>query len=148
MRSYSHWQQIFFFTLFCFFVPSLSLAQEPDASPESAANVDEKADPTDHIVKHIDAMANIVADNMNNPTMLSQLFKAYIDNNRKDMRSASKAFENKFKKLKADEAEVYRETLQRKMEPALERLMTLLLQFEDKYPQEAKALDSMLKVDV
>lgn len=143
----SHWQKIFFFTLFCFFAPCIGLAQEPENKPSSAPDAAQKPDPTDDIVKHIEAMSNIVADNMQKPDELSELFKSYLDSNRKAMRSASNDFERKVKSLKVDEAELYRETLQRKMEPALERLMTLLLQFEDKHPEQARALDSMLKVD-
>jgi hypothetical protein len=49
--------------------------------------------------------------------------------------------------LKANEAEVYRETVQRKITPALNKLISLLIDFQSRYPTEAAKLDSMLKVD-
>ena len=92
-------------------------------------------------------MSNIVAENMDNPNALIDKFSAYIKENEKNMRKASKAFEAKMASLKASEAEVYRETVQRKITPSLNKLITLLIDFANRYPVEAGKLDSLLKVD-
>ena len=92
-------------------------------------------------------MGDIVAENMENPTAMTEKFSAYIKENEKAMRAASKKFEAKVNSMKSNDAEVYRETVQRKITPALNKLISLLVDFSSRYPDDAKKLDSILKVD-
>ena len=129
--------------------------QEPaavQAEPQQEAAVAEENtapsnDPGDIITNYFNAMGDIVAQNMDNPAELIKQFSAYIKDNEKPMKAASKAFEAKLSSLKPNEAEEYREKVQRKITPALDKLISLLLSFEEKYPKEAAELDSLLKVD-
>ena len=93
------------------------------------------------------AMSDLVAQNIDNPTVLTEKFAAYLRDNEKAMREASKKFDAKMGSLKTTEAEVYRETVQRKITPQLNKLISLLIDFSSRYPTEAAKLDSMLKVD-
>ena len=92
-------------------------------------------------------MGDIVAQNLDNPDVLLEKFSAYLKENEKSMRAASKAFEAKLAGMKSNDAEVYRETVQRKITPSLNSLISLLIDFANRYPEQAKKLDSMLKVD-
>ncbi|MBO5753595.1 MAG: hypothetical protein J6S69_07905 [Proteobacteria bacterium] len=155
--------------LFClalFLTPGFASAQEaaapapaPAPAPAAAAAPAEAVaapevpaqpksdDPGDVIANYFTSMADLVAQNMDTPAALLEKFSAYIAENEKSMRKASKAFEDKMTSLKANEAEVYRETVQRKITPALNKLISLLIDFQSRYPTEAAKLDSMLKVD-
>ena len=84
---------------------------------------------------------------MDNPKVLVESFSASLKDNEKQMRTASKNFETKMASMKQSEAEAYRETVQRKITPALNKLITLLIDFENRYPEDAAKLDSLLKVD-
>ena len=128
-------------------VPAEAQAQ---AEPQPAAAEDNTApsnDPGDIITNYFNAMGDIVAQNMDSPAELIKQFSAYIKDNEKSMKATSKAFEAKMNSLKPNEAEEYREKVQRKITPALNKLISLLLSFEEKYPKEAAELDSILKVD-
>ena len=114
-------------------------AEEQQAAPSN--------DPGDIITNYFNAMGDIVAKNMDNPTVLVDTFAAYIKENEKPMRTASKNFEAKIAGMKANEAEEYREKVQRKITPALNKLITLLIDFQNRYPEDAAKLDSLLKVD-
>ena len=92
-------------------------------------------------------MAAILEANQDTPAALIEKFDAFIKENEKSMRTASKKFDEKLKSLKSTDAEVYRETVQRKITPELNRVVSLLIDFGSKYPTEAAKLDSMLKVD-
>ena len=142
--------------------PAEPAAAEAQAAPEAAAeapaaaeNADAAAasapapsnDPGDIVANYFAEMSNIVAENMDNPNALIEKFSNYVKENEKDMRKASKAFEAKVASLKGSEAEVYRETVQRKISPSLNKLITLLIDFSNRYPVEAGKLDSLLKVD-
>jgi hypothetical protein len=128
-------------------VPAVAAAPaEAVAAPEVPAQP-KSDDPGDVIANYFTSMADLVAQNMDTPAALLEKFSAYIAENEKSMRKASKAFEDKMTSLKANEAEVYRETVQRKMTPALNKLISLLIDFQSRYPTEAAKLDSMLKVD-
>lgn len=140
--------------------PAAAQAAAPAAAPAVAAAPAEAAavapevpaqpksdDPGDVIANYFTSMADLVAQNMDTPAALLEKFSAYIAENEKSMRKASKAFEDKMTSLKANEAEVYRETVQRKITPALNKLISLLIDFQSRYPTEAAKLDSMLKVD-
>ena len=130
-------------------------AEAPAADvPAEAAEVDAAAaapapsnDPGDIVANYFAEMSNIVAENMDNPNALIEKFSNYVKENEKNMRKASKAFEAKMASLKSSEAEVYRETVQRKITPSLNKLITLLIDFANRYPVEAGKLDSLLKVD-
>lgn len=122
-------------------------AQEPAAAAAPAAEQPKTDDPGDVIANYFTSMADLVAQNMDTPTALLEKFSAYIAENEKSMRKASKAFEDKMTSLKGNEAEVYRETVQRKITPSLNKLISLLIDFQNRYPTEAAKLDSMLKVD-
>lgn len=156
-----------FITIVLLGAPAIASAQE-EAAPaaENAAPTTEAApavngsknndnakpsspsdDPGDVIAAYFSTMGDIVAENMDVPSVLLEKFSAYMNENEKSMRNASKKFENKMNSLKTNESEAYRETVQRKITPQLNRLISLLLDFSDKYPAEAKKLDSMLKVD-
>ena len=87
------------------------------------------------------------SENMENPNAMVEKFSAYIKENEKSMRAASKKFESKVSSMKSHEAEAYRESVQRKITPALNKLISLLVDFENRYPDEAMRLDSILKVD-
>ena len=122
-------------------------ADAPAPAPEAAAPAADSNDPGNIIMGYFDKMGDIVAQNMDNPSVLLEKFSAYIKENEKAMRSASKAFDAKLNGMKANEAEVYRETVQRKITPSLNKLISLLIDFSSRYPVEAQQLDSMLKVD-
>lgn len=117
-----------------------------EAAPQEAAQAPSN-DPGDIITNYFNTMGDIVAQNMDNPKVLVETFSAYLKDNEKQMRTASKNFESKMASLKANEAEVYRETVQRKITPALNKLITLLIDFQNRYPEDAAKLDSLLKVD-
>ena len=117
------------------------------AAPEVQAPAAPSNDPGDIVADYFANMSNIVAENMDNPGALVEKFSSYIKENEKNMRKASKNFETKMASLKPSEAEVYRETVQRKITPSLNKLITLLIDFSNRYPVEAQKLDSLLKVD-
>lgn len=121
-------------------------AAEAPAAEAPAAPTNSN-DPGDIIMNYFDKMDEIVAQNMDNPSVLLEKFSAYIKENEKSMRAASKAFDAKLSSMKSNDGEVYRETVQRKITPALNRLITHLIDFSSRYPVEAQQLDSMLKVD-
>ena len=140
------------------FFSTSAFAQDP--APEAAAPAPEAApapapapaqadsnDPGDIIAKYFSTMGDIVAQNLDNPDVLLDKFSAYLKEKEKSMRNASKAFEAKLTGMKPNEAEVYRETVQRKITPSLNSLISLLIDFANRYPEQAKQLDSMLKVD-
>lgn len=128
-------------------VPAADAADAAPAADAAAAAQPKSDDPGDVIANYFTSMADLVAQNMDTPAALLEKFSAYIAENEKSMRKASKAFEDKMTSLKANEAEVYRETVQRKITPALNKLISLLIDFQSRYPTEAAKLDSMLKVD-
>ena len=103
--------------------------------------------PGDVIANYLSQMAAILEANQDTPAALIEKFDAFIKENEKSMRTASKKFDEKLKSLKSTDAEVYRETVQRKITPELNRVVSLLIDFGSKYPPEAAKLDSMLKVD-
>ncbi len=131
--------------------PILAIAQEaaeaPAAEAAAPAPAAQSNDPGDIIAGYFDKMSEIVAQNMDAPAALQEKFSAFIKENEKSMRSASKAFDAKLNSMKSNEAEVYRETVQRKITPALNKLISLLIDFSNRYPVEAEQLDSILKVD-
>ena len=104
-------------------------------------------DPGDIIANYLSQMANLLQTNLDSPEALIAKFDAFIKENEKSMRTASKKFDEKLKSLKSTDAEVYRETVQRKITPELNRIVGLLIDFGSRYPVEAKKLDSMLKID-
>ncbi|MBQ9395883.1 MAG: hypothetical protein IJU23_10280 [Proteobacteria bacterium] len=120
-------------------------AQEPVA--EQAAPVANPNEPGDIIAAYFDKMSDIIANNMDSPDALLDKFAAYIKENEKSMKAASKAFDAKMASLKSSDAEVYRETVQRKITPSLNKLISLLIDFSSRHPVEAQKLDSLLKVD-
>ena len=122
-------------------------AEDGDAAEAPAAAPAPSNDPGDIVANYFAEMSNIVAENMDNPNALIEKFSNYVKENEKNMRKASKAFEAKMASLKSSEAEVYRETVQRKITPSLNKLITLLIDFANRYPVEAGKLDSLLKVD-
>ena len=126
-------------------------AAEPNPAAEDTAQQEATPtpsnDPGDIITNYFNTMGDIVAQNMDNPKVLVESFSAYLKDNEKQMRTASKNFESKMASLKPNEAEVYRETVQRKITPALNKLITLLIDFQNRYPEDAAKLDSLLKVD-
>lgn len=126
-------------------------APADDASP-AADNAKDAAqpqsdDPGDIIAAYFTKMADIVAQNMETPSALLEKLPAFIKENEKAMRNASKKFDAKMSSLKAADAEVYRETVQRKITPQLHQLISLLVDFSGRYPNEAQQLDSVLKID-
>ena len=158
--------KIFVVATIMLFSASLGYAQEPapsnpaqeqaqpEQNTETAADtkVNEAAqapsnDPGDIITNYFNSMGDIIAQNMDNPKVLIDTFSVYLKDNEKQMRTASKNFEAKLASMKASEAEVYRETVQRKITPALNKLIVLLIDFQNRYPEDAAKLDSMLKVD-
>ena len=126
--------------------PHEAPAAHPEAQPQEAAPAPSN-DPGDVIANYFMAMSDLVAQNIDNPTVLTEKFAAYLRDNEKAMREASKKFDAKMGSLKTTEAEVYRETVQRKITPQLNKLISLLIDFSSRYPTEAAKLDSMLKVD-
>lgn len=126
--------------------PQEAPAAHPEAQPQEAAPAPSN-DPGDVIANYFMAMSYLVAQNIDNPTVLTEKFAAYLRDNEKAMREASKKFDAKMGSLKTTEAEVYRETVQRKITPQLNKLISLLIDFSSRYPTEAAKLDSMLKVD-
>ncbi len=92
-------------------------------------------------------MATLLQTHLDAPETLIEKFDAFIKENEKSMRNASKKFDEKLRALKSAEAEVYRETVQRKITPELNRVVGFLIDFGSRYPTEAAKLDSMLKVD-
>lgn len=143
MATHTLVRNICFAIVFCFVFPPILFAQTPDA--DGNAVVANAQDPSDEIVQHINAMANIVSENMDKPDELKTKIQEYLQKNRKAMSKASHAFESKLEKMKTADAEVYRETMQRKMESSLNNFLSLMLQFSDRHPEEAKALDELLK---
>lgn len=123
--------------------PAENSAQNAPAQPANAPS----NEPGDIIANYFSNMADIVAQNMDNPSAVVEKFSAYIKENEKAMRAASKKFESKLNAMKAADAEVYRETVQRKITPPLNRLISLLVDFGNRYTDDAKKLDSMLKID-
>lgn len=123
-------------------VPPAEQPASNDSAGQPASN-----DPGDIIAAYFNHMSDIVTQNMDNPEELLKAFASYIDENEKSMKKASKAFEAKVTSLKSAEAEVYRETVQRKITPSLNKLITLLIDFSKRYPVEAQKLDSLMKVD-
>ena len=126
--------------------PQEAPAAHPEAQPQEAAPAPSN-DPGDVIANYFMAMSDLVAQNIDNPTVLTEKFAAYLRDNENAMREASKKFDAKMGSLKTTEAEVYRETVQRKITPQLNKLISLLIDFSSRYPTEAAKLDSMLKVD-
>lgn len=123
-------------------------AAEPAAAEPAAAEPSaDSNEPGDIIAAYFDKMSDIIANNMDTPDALLDKFSAYIKENEKSMKSASKAFDRKLSSLKSNEAEVYRETVQRKITPSLNKLISLLIDFSSRHPVEAQKLDSLLKVD-
>lgn len=123
-------------------------AAEPAAAEPAAAEPSaDSNEPGDIIAAYFDKMSDIIANNMDTPDALLDKFSAYIKENEKSMKSASKAFDSKLSSLKSNEAEVYRETVQRKITPSLNKLISLLIDFSSRHPVEAQKLDSLLKVD-
>jgi len=120
---------------------------EPAAEPAAAVQVANSNDPGDVIAAYFDKMSDIIVNNMDAPEALLDKFAAYIKENEKSMKAASKAFDAKIGSLKASDAEVYRETVQRKITPSLNKLISLLIDFSSRHPVEAQKLDSLLKVD-
>lgn len=129
-----------------FLCPFSAMAQEVVEAPAAEAPANSN-DPGDIIAAYFDKMDEIVAQNMDAPSVLLEKFSAYIKENEKAMRSASKAFDAKLNSMKSNDGEVYRETVQRKITPTLNKLITHLIDFSSRYPVEAQQLDSMLKVD-
>ena len=126
--------------------PQEAPAAHPEAQPQEAAPAPSN-DPGDVIANYFMAMSDLVAQNIDNPTVLTEKFAAYLRDNEKAMREASKKFDAKLGSLKTTAAAVYRETVQRKITPQLNKLISLLIDFSSRYPTEAAKLDSMLKVD-
>jgi len=123
-----------------------AFAQEPPPQePPAAAQV---ADPSDEVVGHITAMTAIVKDNIDKPELVKELLKNYLQENNKKMTEAGDRFEEKLNGLTPDEAQTYRETLQRKMEKALEDFLATMLDFSERYPEAAKELDVLLQKTV
>ena len=122
-------------------------AEAPAAAQAPAVDNTKASDPVDRVVAHLTNLNDIITKNMGNGETLLNEFKAYLDQNDKAMRMASKAFQDKLDKMKIDEAEAYREVAQRKLTPVLDNLITLLLQLRDNDPDTAQKLDAMLKVD-
>ncbi len=144
--------------LFLLMLPFTSQAQEAEPAaqdtPAQAEPVAEQAapaanpnEPGDIIAAYFDKMSDIIANNMDSPDALLDKFAAYIKENEKSMKAASKAFDAKMASLKSSDAEVYRETVQRKITPSLNKLISLLIDFSSRHPVEAQKLDSLLKVD-
>ncbi len=140
-----------------FCVPMMAAGQEAAPAAETAPAAAEAApaeadkadpnDPGDVIAGYFNTMSEIVAQNLDTPDALIEKFSAYIKENEKSMRNASKAFDAKLSGLKGADAEVYRETVQRKITPALDKLISQLIEFQSRYPAQAQKLDSLLKVD-
>lgn len=130
-----------------FLVAGRALAQDDGAEGES--NTDETAatldDPSDEIVGYIQEMTTIVKDNLDDPDKVKADLKAYIDEHGEAMQSAGDRFEERLNSLSPDEAEAYRETLQRKMEKSLEDFLKVMLDFSERHPEAAKELDEMLQ---
>ena len=122
--------------------PAPAAEQAAEPAPQAPSN-----DPGDIIANYFTTMGDLVAQNMETPSALIEKFSAYLKENEKAMRNASKAFDAKLSSMKPNDAEVYRETVQRKITPALNKLITLLIEFATRYPAESEKLDSMLKID-
>lgn len=125
--------------------PTDTAKQDDVAQP--AVAMQKSDDPGDVIANYFSAMANLVQANLDTPAALIDKFDAFVKENEKSMRNASKKFDDKLRSLKATDAEVYRETVQRKITPELNRLIGLLIDFGSRYPTDAQKLDSILKVD-
>ncbi len=129
-----------------FFVLSLALPSAAllaqDAPKEAAA-----ADPADAIVIHMQEMARIVKDNLDQPEEVKKNLAAYLRTNQRTMRSAGDNLEAHIAKMRPDEQEAYREVIQRKMEKALDDFLTAMLDFAERHPEAAKELDEMLRLD-
>ncbi|MBR4984377.1 MAG: hypothetical protein IKY83_01380 [Proteobacteria bacterium] len=122
-------------------------ADAPAAPVEEAEVPADSNDPGDVIARYFIAMSDIVVQNMDAPDAMLEKMSAYLKENEKAMRNASKAFDAKMGSLKGADAETYRETVQRKITPSLNTLISNLIDFADRYPVQAEKLDSMLKVD-
>src|SRR5690606_3945000 len=114
-----------------------------DAGTEDGAAA--VADPSDEIVGYIQAMTTIVKDNMDKPDEVKSQLTAYIDENGEAMKAAGDRFEERLNGMSPDEAEAYRETLQRKMEKSLEDFLKTMLDFSERHPEAAKELDEVLQ---
>ena len=143
-------------SVFCLFFAANASAQDPaapaaaapEAAPAAAPEVPaDSNDPGDVIARYFIAMSDIVVQNIDAPDDMLEKMSAYLKENEKAMRNASKAFDAKMSGLKGADAETYRETVQRKITPALNTLILNLIDFADRYPVQAEKLDSMLKVD-
>lgn len=127
-------------------VCGVSFAQDaPDGAAVVADAPQAAPDPSDEVVAHITAMTAIVKDNIDKPEQVKELLKTYLQENNKKMTEAGDRFEEKLNSLTPDEAQKYRETLQRKMEKALEDFLATMLDFSERYPEEAKELDVLLQ---
>lgn len=120
------------------------VGQHDTAAQQAAPKSD---DPGDVIADYLAKMATLLQTNLDKPETLVEKFDAFVKENEKSMRNASKKFDEKLRSLKATDAEVYRETVQRKITPELNRVVGLLIDFGSRYPTESAKLDSMLKVD-
>lgn len=127
--------------------PAQPIAQADETTETAQQAAPKSDDPGDVIANYLSQMAAILEANQDTPAALIEKFDAFIKENEKSMRTASKKFDEKLKSLKSTDAEVYRETVQRKITPELNRVVSLLIDFGSKYPTEAAKLDSMLKVD-
>lgn len=127
--------------------PAQPIAQADETTEAAQQAAPKSDDPSDVIANYLSQMAAILEANQDTPAALIEKFDAFIKENEKSMRTASKKFDEKLKSLKSTDAEVYRETVQRKITPELNRVVSLLIDFGSKYPTEAVKLDSMLKVD-
>ena len=126
--------------LLCTFATPITALAQDKGAPAAV-----EQDPTDEIVTHIDAMTAIVKDNMTEPEKVKAQIKAYIDEQGEAMKRASDRFESKLSSLSVDEAESYRETLQRKIEGSMEQFFAAMLEFSERHPEAAKELDELLK---
>lgn len=124
--------------------PAAAAPAPAAAAPEVPADSN---DPGDVIARYFIAMSDIAVQNIDSPDDLLEKMSSYLKENEKAMRAASKAFDAKMSSLKGADAETYRETVQRKITPALNTLIANLIDFADRYPVQAEKLDSMLKVD-
>lgn len=127
--------------------PAQDAPQAAQAAPEARPAAPKSDDPGDVIAEYLATMATLLQTHLDAPETLIEKFDAFIKENEKSMRNASKKFDEKLRGLKPAEAEVYRETVQRKITPELNRVVGFLIDFGSRYPTEAAKLDSMLKVD-
>ncbi|MDX9722068.1 MAG: hypothetical protein RBU37_15080 [Myxococcota bacterium] len=130
-------------------IASLTLSAAPlwaqDEAPAPEQSAPSKADPSDAIILHIDAMTLLVQQNMEKPEEAKKLIAAYIQEHSKEMKAAAEGFEAHLNSLSGAEAEKYKEGLQRKLEKSLEAFLAAMLEFSEKHPEAAKELDELLK---